>query len=387
MGFWFQSVYIRVHPWLKSILCRGAEQVVAAENFEDAGGRQGLDRTALVAGDCRRHEERVVDGFFRRLLNRLEERGHGVIGEELAGLAGGGEGDDVLAAAIARGRAGHAEAEFGARGQPAQIARVDRRVGGDHDHAGAARCRLGVLLEVVAAELAPYRRAHDREDAAEIGLHQHPDRVAAQRGGEHARGRTDAALVAEADGPRARTHGALGHGAWRGGTDGRDHVFLRHRPAADVVERAVIGFAHQRVDAEDLLIARLGEGPLHRAGDALRHAQRIGQDDGCLQIAQLLDLRAAGELAEGIRDVDTGRDLLLEEIAAVRQDRGHARAEISALMERHVPDHDACHIRDRVERSGRQDARDNSQVAGPAAGRVDRNRQGGQEKQGREQEF
>lgn len=55
-------------------------------------------------------------------------------------------------------------------------------------------------------------RAHDLENAAEIGLHEDADGISAQRSGEDAGGGADAALEAEAYGACSRPGRTLSTG-------------------------------------------------------------------------------------------------------------------------------------------------------------------------------
>ena len=73
------------------------------------------------------------------------------------------------------------------------------------------------------------------------------------------------------------------------------------------------------------------------ASTAVPTDERVGEDDRRFDRAELLDLRRAGELAEGVADEHRAGDLVLEEIAAVRQDRRHAGADGVALDERTCP--------------------------------------------------
>lgn len=94
--------------------------------------------------------------------------------------------------------------------------------------------------------------------------------------------------------------------------DGRYYMFALHVAAADVVQIAIIGFANNRIDGEDVLIAGLSKRVFDGAGDAFGDAQRVGENDGRFQVAQLFHLRAAGEFAEGIGREYRRGNLLLE---------------------------------------------------------------------------
>ena len=121
----------------------------------------------------------------RRSAGRVRGAGRRVV-EAAPHLGRGREGDREVAAAVAVGRAGARQPEDRARGQALQIARVERRVGGDHDHARAVRSRVHRRAgrtrargRGAAAAAAEDRHAGDRQVAAEVGLREHADRVAA----------------------------------------------------------------------------------------------------------------------------------------------------------------------------------------------------------------
>src|SRR5262249_24735639 len=96
---------------------------------------------AVATCDGRGLEDRVVDRFFGRFDDGLEERRHGVVADRLrisqirarSNVVLRAEGDDVIAAAVGRRRAGASKPQHRARRQPFQIPRVHRRVG-RHNH-------------------------------------------------------------------------------------------------------------------------------------------------------------------------------------------------------------------------------------------------------------
>ena len=74
--------------------------------------------------------------------------------------------------------------------------------------------------------------------------------------------------------------------------------------------------------------------------------------------------------AVAVADVDRGRDLVPEDPVAVRNDGGHARPHGAARDDRGVADAHPRHVRDGVQRAGRQHAGPHAQVADPGAGRA-----------------
>ena len=100
-------------------------------------------------------------------------------------------------------------------------------------------------------------------------------------------------------------------------------------------------------------VAGLRERPLHEPFDGCAHRQRIGQRDRRLDGAELLHLRGPGELAERIADEHSAGHLVLEHVALVRDDDGHARCgSLSPSIERGVADRHAGDVGDGVERPG-----------------------------------
>jgi len=134
-------------------------------------------------------------------------------------------------------------------------------------------------------------------------------------------------------------------------------------PAADVIEEAIVGLADHGIDRHDALVAGLAERPFDRARHTLRNRQRVGQDNRRFDLAEFFDLGGTGELAEAVTERETGRNLVLEEIARVRQDRRHTGAYASALDQREMAYRDAGDIRDRVQRARLQHAGTDADVA------------------------
>ncbi len=81
--------------------------------------------------------------------------------------------------------------------------------------------------------------------------------------------------------------------------------------------------------------------------------------------AELLDLGHPGQLAVAVPDRDPGRDLVLEDVAAVGDDGRDARPDVFAFDERDLADLDPGDVGDGVERPGREDADDEPEFPGP----------------------
>ena len=134
------------------------------------------------------------------------------------------------------------------------------------------------------------------------------------------------------------------------------HFGASHVAAADVVQVAVVGLADQRIDGPHLLVAGQRQHVVEQGVGHARHVERGGERDRRLDLAQFVDLRGAGQLAEGVADEDRAGHLFAEQIAGMRQDRRDAGANIVAANQRGVADADAGHVGDGVERPARQRA-------------------------------
>ena len=143
----------RALPLRRRALRRGPS--VLGEHGAEAVDREGLHRAA-GARHRRGAQERVQDGLFGRLEGGLEE-GREAVRRQERPLAGRllavahpqrlrrREGDRVVAAAVAEGRARAREAEERPGGEPLEVAGRERRVGRHHDHAGAVGAVAGAL--------------------------------------------------------------------------------------------------------------------------------------------------------------------------------------------------------------------------------------------------
>ncbi len=153
----------------------------------------------------------------------------------------------------------------------------------------AARRGREVFLQIILAEFAAHGRAVHREDAAEVGLHEHADGVAAAAARQDARGGADAALEAEGDGARARADRALFDRAALRGTQRAEDLFAPDVAAPDVVEEAVVRLADERVDGAHLLVAGQGEHPLDERVRRARDVERVGEQNRRLDLAEFLE--------------------------------------------------------------------------------------------------
>ena len=191
-------------------------------------------------------EQRVVDRFFGGVEHRFEQARDRVGGEDRPRLRAVGVGeaqrrvrrerDGEIAAAVRVGRARPRQREDGARREPFEVARVERRIGRDDDHAGAVGS-LGVRLAFVVRagirlgslrvggglrrQLPPHGHAGDGQAPAVVRLHEHADGPLVVLLPHASRRGADAAFPPERHGSRAGADGAFLDGAVARRGDGR----------------------------------------------------------------------------------------------------------------------------------------------------------------------
>src|SRR5438445_4766323 len=210
----------------------------------------------------------------------------------------------------------------------------------------------------------------DTQVATEIRLDQDADGPAAELRGKFAARRADPAFPPERDGAPPRADGAFGDRSLGRTANRAEHVGFGDRPGADVVQKAVIGLADDRIRRADIFVAWQREEPGEHGVGRARHTQGAGQYDRRLKLAQLIHLRRAHELAEAVPDDDRCRNFLTEWISAVRQNRGDACVDRVAARNRRLPAAHAGDIRNGVEGTGRYGTYYHAAIAstGPGAG-------------------
>ena len=345
------------------------------------------------AADHRRGlPERVQDGLFAAVGDGLEKRvdaplvdqgdgrhrARGVLGQGV----GGRKGERDVAAAVAEDRAGAGEAGAGAYRQAAQLACIERGVGGDDEDDRAFFHRLGQGgrcgfegLEAFGKRAAERIAAErDLRQAAEVGENEGADgvfgggRLSGGGEGDPTRSRADAALEAEGRHPASGADAAFGDLGVGGGTRGAVMRFADGE-VLDVVEVAVVAFEDERVDgrqpAPGLRVGgnRLADLRLRDRADG----EGVGQCDRRFEHPEFLDLDEADALTEAVDHVRGGGDAVLERIAGVRDDHTDAGLPFT-VGQRAVPDADAGDVGDRVAGAGRQGADLRQAVAGDGRG-------------------
>jgi hypothetical protein len=164
---------------------------------------------------------------------------------------------------------------------------------------------------------------------------------------------------------RARTYAAFGHRSFPGALDRVEDMSRGYVQSSNVVPACVVGFADQRIEGTHLLIAGLRERVAHDGVDRRADAQGVGQDDGRLNGPKLPHLRRAGKLPKGVADEHRARNLLLEEIASMRKDRGDPGSHIIAFDQGCVTDAHAGNVGNRVEWSRWIHASHDAQLTSP----------------------
>ena len=118
--------------------------------------------------------------------------------------------------------------------------------------------------------------------------------------------------------------------------------------ATDVVQRAVVGLTNHRVDGGDRVVVGLRQRPLHCPVKSGRHTERVRQDHRRFDIAQFHHLGRPGELPEAVGHVDRAGDLVLEQVAGMRQNGGHPGTHVVAVKQRHLANANPFDIGDAV---------------------------------------
>ena len=122
-----------------------------------------------------------------------------------------------------------------------------------------------------------------------------------------------------------------------------------HRPVADIVEGGVVALAYHRIEGthgDPLHLAAAGHVLHHRVVDQT-HVQGVGEGDGGLQTAQLLDLHEPRALAEAVEDKGCGGQFVDKGIFLAGEEDGDTGLVIGS-GHRAVADGDAGHIGDAV---------------------------------------
>src|SRR5215467_10827670 len=171
-----------------------------------------------------------------------------------------------------------------------------------------------------------------------------------------ARARADASFPAESDGSFSRADGTFFQGAGPSFAQGALYVFRGYVESANIIEPAVVGFTDERINAKNVLVFRLGQRPTGYGCRGVPDAQRVGENDGRFNLAELVYLRGSDEFSKRVVDVNGACHFVLKNVSCVRQDCRNARPDVFTFNESDLADLDASHIGDRVVGSGLVDA-------------------------------
>jgi len=156
------------------------------------------------------------------------------------------------------------------------------------------------------------------------------------------------------------------------------HVLLAHVHAAHIVQHAVVALpdhGHYSILDAGQRVSR--HHPAHRRVVDGADALRVGEHDRRLDETPLTDRMHAHDLTYAVGGEGAGDDTLVPDVVAVRDDGGDAGAGGPAASRqvgpaprhRAMPDHDPGHIGDSVQRTRRQDADGDAQLARAGAHR------------------
>jgi hypothetical protein len=136
-----------------------------------------------------------------------------------------------------------------------------------------------------------------------------------------------------------------------------------NRTRANVIQRSIVRLRDDRIDRFDIRHAGLLEHPPdHRVG-RLPNAERAGEKERSLELAELSELRDAGDLAESIPDVKRGGHSISEQVPAVRENRRHPCSHGIAFNDRRLTHAHAGDIGDRVELTRRKHTRLDTEIS------------------------
>ena len=157
-----------------------------------------------------------------------------------------------------------------------------------------------------------------------------------------------------ADRARARAHAALRKVRARAG-DGLHHLRVPDGAVLDVGKPRVVALADDGVDGLHLHARRMAlvDAVLHERVVHKADVERVGQGDGRLDRAQLLQLHQAQRLAKAVENLARADDLVQKQVVLRGEDDGHPRVP-GLRAHRAVPHRNAGHVRQRVARAARE---------------------------------
>ena len=268
------------------------------------------------------------------------------------------EPDRDLTASRGRGRAGPGDPVLDPPEQAAKLARGQRGVGGkDRDQRPSPGRPAGASI---LCELDADGPAGDRQfgKPAEVRQYEKTDRHADPAGLDDPGGGADATLQLECRHPPAGTDRSLLDGP-RGGRGERvRHVLPADMTTAEVVQERVVALADDRVDGAGCRpdLRTLREQVIEQSLGRSSNGQRVRQRDRRLELAELRDLEQPDRLAEPVDHVARRDHLLAKQVPTMRADDRNPglHRRVRRIDHRPMPDPNARHVRDRVQRPGRE---------------------------------
>ena len=256
-------------------------------------------------------------------------------------------------------RPGARETERRLRGEALEFEVIERRVRGDCDHDRP----ILASGRFPSTDFSADRNPIDSEvlPGIHVGVDEHTHRVSTVFFRENAGRSSDSAFEIESHRARAGADRALFHGPPFRAFDRANRVLDRNVDAARVVQRRVIALGdgwrdHIVSDADvRVMLHHVGHDSVHHATDV----HRVRQQDRHLERTLCLDPDAPGHLSRAVEHVGRGGNLLVPQVASVREDRRHAGShrplagpELSlAAVQGDVTHADAFDVRNRIERS------------------------------------
>src|SRR5215510_7050 len=175
---------------------------------------------------------------------------------------------------------------------------IDRGVSRNHNDyraVGIARWTgritlLQFILQKILAQFATHGRAINRQDSAEIRLHENPYGVSAQRRRQFSGGCADSALETKGDGPSAGSYRAFLYRPAARALNRVENVIAPDIAPANIVARSIIGFTNQRINRLHGFIARQAKHVIDGCIGDPRNVQGRSQHDWRFDLTQLIYL-------------------------------------------------------------------------------------------------
>ena len=130
-----------------------------------------------------------------------------------------------------------------------------------------------------------------------------------------------------------------------------EHISFRQMHPANIVQLTVIALRHHTVHGagRHANILVLFQHVFGQSVQRSSRAERIGHQNRRFDIAEFLDLNQSGTFAESVDYGNGCRNLFAEEIPRMREDRCHARMNVSRIVfNRNMSDFHAGNIRNQV---------------------------------------